>query len=238
MTDMTVEPTHDMANPSTPSSADVAAVPPSEAAAWGEIIDGFYVLPRSFLGASTEIAAAAELVRSSYFATDEKAPTRWAEAAARIAQLPSRTPADVAVKILHGLFDIAPAHHDGLLAADVSSLPTDNTLNLLLGAATDVVALPAAAPVADTEEWDAALDAHHKAWALWDVLGDNYSNEEANAVSAVAHPALGRLMSTRAPSLAALIVKMEQARIDGTPIADEDWDAVLADVRALAAREA
>lgn len=94
-----------------------------------------------------------------------------------------------------------------------------------------------AATTADPSAWDAALAEYRKAWALWDTLGEGYSDEESNAVAAVALPAIEAMIDTPAPNAAALAIKIEEARKDRREVTSDDLDAILADVRRLAAME-
>jgi hypothetical protein len=330
----------------------MANLPPSRNRfAPGEQIGNLIVLPDAFDSASGDVAAAAKLICAAYFANDEGAPERWTDAAMRLAALPAINLDDVAVKLLHSLFEIAPSRHGDRLAADVDGIPCDTIWALIAGALADIQAAapgvenpkltdaffafrsafaelhadehsdgeeqyrimdpadvvmrdepaftasgvvmklkrsflalvgqdwsddavlderPArfeaglqtsdiyeqmfwsaivdlerlAEPVTfrkfatDAATWEAALAHYRGVWSLWDELGEDYTNEESDAVCAVAMPALETLIETPAPDLHALAIKIEEMRRDQREIQDENIDAILADVRRFAASNA
>jgi hypothetical protein len=313
----------------------------------GEQIGNLIVLPDTFASASDDVAAAAKLIRTAYFANDEGAPERWTDAAMRLAALPASTLDDVSVKLAHSLFEIAPSRLGDRLAADIDGIPCDTIWALIAGALADIQAAapraenlklaeaffafrsafaelhadehsdgeeqyrimdpadvvmrdePAfttsgvvmklkraflaivgqdwsdeavfderpprfeaglqtsdiyeqmfwsaimdlerlAEPVTfrrfatDAASWEAALTHYRQAWSLWEELGENFTNEESDAVCAVAMPALETLIETPAPDLDALAIKIEEMRRDQREIQDEDIDAILANVRRFA----
>jgi hypothetical protein len=90
----------------------------------------------------------------------------------------------------------------------------------------------------EKQAWDAALGQYRRAWALWSILVGDYANEAADAVSAIALPALETLIETPAPTLAALVIKMEETSRGQREVNSEDWDQIISDARRLAGMEA
>jgi hypothetical protein len=88
----------------------------------------------------------------------------------------------------------------------------------------------------DRAEWEKAETAYREAWALWDTLPDDYSNEEADAIQAVAWPAMRKLIDTPAPDAAAMLVKMVSAWEGGLIVTEGDKEALIADATRLAAQ--
>jgi hypothetical protein len=88
----------------------------------------------------------------------------------------------------------------------------------------------------DRAEWDQVEAEYRKAWARWDDLPDNYTNEESDAVHAVAWPAMRKLIDTPAPDAAAMLVKMVAAWEGGRIIDEDDKEALIADARRIAAQ--
>jgi hypothetical protein len=88
---------------------------------------------------------------------------------------------------------------------------------------------------ADRSTWEAAEAEYRKAWALWDDLGDVYTNEESDAVAAIAFPAMERMMDIPAPDAAAMLMKMIAAREGNRIVNEDDMDALIQDARRFAA---
>ena len=67
-----------------------------------------------------------------------------------------------------------------------------------MAAKDDTATRSASATSTDPEptEWDLALANFREAWALWPPLGADYTDEQSDAVGAIAFPALERLMAT------------------------------------------
>lgn len=105
-------------------------------AAFCDRVDNLVVLPRTFPGASADISAAAELVRTSFFGPN--GADAWNEGERRLAEIPARNHIDIAVKVAHGLFEVAPAPHGDRLAVDLSGLVCDTVGDLLLSAFHDL----------------------------------------------------------------------------------------------------
>ena len=83
-------------------------------------------------------------------------------------------------------------------------------------------------------DWEAVEAEYHKGWALWDELGDDYSNEESDAVADIAFGAMRKMMDTPAPDAAAMLMKMIAATEGSKIVTADDMDALIADARRFA----
>ena len=87
--------------------------------------------------------------------------------------------------------------------------------------------------VVETRDFDTLLADYKAAFAQWDVLPENYTNEQAEAVAALADPLRDALFACPAPTSQALLSKMRVLHgLKGTP-PDEYRVAVIRDASRL-----
>jgi hypothetical protein len=140
--------------------------------------------------------------------------------------------------VMERLLDFEPASLPTLveklrivLAWSIS--PSGNALDQILLAGQRLVARQQAGRAI----WDKAEAEYRRAWALWDKLTDGYTDEEGEAVGAIALPALCRLIETPVPDAAALVVKLIAAWDDGRILDEEEKAAIMTDAMLLAGQD-
>lgn len=102
----------------------------------------FVPLPDLPATTSPELVALVERIRVAYTSDDERICDDWGDAKREVAAFPSRSGADVAVKLMVALHEIGPNGDKGRIGYCPDEFPTDLATDLIISAMRDALRPP------------------------------------------------------------------------------------------------
>jgi hypothetical protein len=196
-------------------------------------IGGQFLLPSIPVNTTLALSRLIDEYRARY--VDDPTAEVWADAAKQVHDFEPLSLADLAAKLIITAHYRDPEHCGDALAIHASDMSADRQAAEMQLRCIEWVLEASARP--DRSAWEKAEAEYHKAWALWDDLAE-YTNEQSDAVAAIAFPAMQRMMDTPAPDAAAMLVKMIAARDGSRIVTESDMDALVADARRFSGQEA